>query len=59
MANSDLKNEVKQAKVKLWRIAERLGMSDFSFSRKLRWELPEDEKTKIREIISEIIKVKS
>lgn len=54
MANADIKLEAKRAKVKLWEVAERIGMSDSGFSRKLRWELTETEKERIRKIISEL-----
>ena len=42
--------------VRLWQIADNLGMSDASFSRKLRRELPEEEQQKILAIIDNIAK---
>ncbi len=54
MANVDIKQEAKRAEVKLWEVAEWIGMSDSGFSRKLRWELTEAEKVRIRKIISEL-----
>jgi len=56
VANADIKQEAKQAEVKLWEIAERIGISDSALSRKLRWELIGAEKEKIRGIISELQK---
>ena len=40
--------------VKKYEIAEKLGITDTSFSRKLRKELPKKEKEKIFKIISEL-----
>ena len=42
--------------VRLWQIAEALGIADCSLSRKLRKELPEDEKQKIFGIIKTLSK---
>ena len=38
----------------MWQIAEALGIADCSLSRKLRRELPDDEKAKIFAIIREL-----
>lgn len=54
-ANYDIKQKAKKSKVNLWQIAEKLEMEDFQFSRKLRHELPTDEKTKIFAIIDELV----
>ena len=54
MKNLDIRTESANAGVKLWRIAERLGMTDGNFSRKLRKELNSEEKAKIRAIIAEL-----
>lgn len=54
MNNRDIRTEATKAGVKLWQIAEKLGLSDSSFSRKLRKELNIEEKTKIIAIIAEI-----
>lgn len=43
-----------EAGVKLWQVAERLGINDGNLSRKLRRELPEEEQDKILEIIQEL-----
>lgn len=42
--------------VKKYQIAEKLGITDTSFSRKLRKELPEEEKKNILKIILELSK---
>lgn len=51
MRNVDIRTEVKEAGVKLWQVAEQLGMSDSAFSRYLRHELPDTKKAQIRKII--------
>lgn len=52
--NSDIRTEAKSAGVKLWQIADVLNINDGNLSRKLRRELPENEKEKIRSIIREL-----
>ena len=42
MANQEVRQAAKAAGVKLWQVAEGVGMNDCSFSRKLRHELPEE-----------------
>lgn len=54
MKNLDIKNLAKEKGVKLWQIADKLGMQDSNFSRKLRKELPTTEKEKIFEIIENL-----
>lgn len=54
MQNQDIRLEAAGAGLKLWQIADKLGLTDSSFSRKLRHELPEEDKTKIRAIIAEL-----
>lgn len=54
MRNVDIRNEAKEAGIKLWQVAEKLGMSDSAFSRFLRHELPDPKKTQIRKIIHEM-----
>lgn len=54
MANVDVKLIAAGKGVKLWQIADRLGIADCSFSRKLRKELPQEEKEHILQIITQI-----
>lgn len=56
MRNSDIRQEIKSAGLRLWQIAEALGLQDSNFSRRLRHELSEAEKEKIREIIADLSK---
>lgn len=47
MKNQDIRREASACNVKLWQIADVLGILDCNFSRKLRRELPAEEKEKI------------
>ena len=53
-ANADIRIAAKSAGVRLWQIAERIGVNDGNFSRKLRRELPEQEKQDILRIIDDL-----
>lgn len=54
MNNEEIRKTAKKKGVKLWEIAAEYGINDGNFSRKLRHELPEDEKIKILAIIDSI-----
>ena len=54
MHNQDIRRAAAGAGVKLWQIADALGIADCSLSRKLRKELPQDEKERIFSIIREL-----
>lgn len=56
MKNQDIRRTAAGAGVKLWQIADALGIADCNFSRKLRKELPDGEKTKILAIIEDLAK---
>ena len=56
MSNQDIRRAAAGAGVKLWQIADALGMADCSFSRKLRKELSQDEKSRIFDIIQQLAK---
>lgn len=58
MANEEVRICAKDAGVRFWEIAERLGMNEFSFSRSMRHELPEAQRDKICEAICEIAREK-
>ena len=53
-ANTDIRREIQSSCIRFWQVADGLGMTDSSFSRKLRTELPAEEKDRIRAIIKEI-----
>lgn len=52
--NMDIKSRAKNKGVYLWEVADKLGVIDCNFSRKLRKELPQDEKEMIFNIIDQI-----
>ena len=54
MNNLDIKEAAKREGIKLWQIADKLGINDGNFSRKLRKELNPEEKQKIFDIIAEL-----
>lgn len=57
-ANSDIRQAAFSSGVYLWEIAEAMGVTDGTFSRKLRRELDEKEKKEILKIIKTISKRK-
>lgn len=56
-ANEDIKARAHEAGVPLWRIARALSISENTFYRRLRDELPANEKQNINCIIDEFCKV--
>ena len=56
MSNLDIRNTAAGNGVRLWQIAEALGIADCSLSRKLRKELPAEEKQEIFGIIEKLSK---
>lgn len=57
-ANTDIRERAKSKGIKLWQIAEVLHINDGNLSRKLRRELPQDEKERIFAIIDELAQQK-
>lgn len=53
-ANQEIRREATGHGIKLWQIANKLGITDSYFSRKLRHEFPPEEKAKIKAIIAEL-----
>lgn len=53
-ANTDIRREAKANGVPLWRIAEFLKISEPTMSRRMRKEMPDEEKKQMREIISQL-----
>ena len=49
--NEKLKEFAKKHNVKLWRVADKLGITDGNFSRKLRYQLSDEEEKKIYNLI--------
>lgn len=55
MKNKDIRNEIAAAGLKLWQVAEAYGTSDSYFSKKLRHELSDEEKARVRAIITSLM----
>ena len=58
MCNKEIRTAAKSAGVRLWQVAVAYGISDGNFSRKLRKELPQEEKEKILTIINRLAQEK-
>jgi hypothetical protein len=54
LCNQDLRQHAKAKKVRLWEVADKLGISEPTMTRKLRHELYADEKILILSIIDQI-----
>ena len=54
MKNLRIRDAARNAGVKLWQIAEKLGITDGNLSRKLRRELPDVEQERLVCIIAEL-----
>ena len=49
----EIRQAIKEAKLTQWKVADLMGYSEATIVRKLRKELPQEEKTKILEIIKQ------
>lgn len=56
MKNKEIREAAKKAGIKLWQIAEKLGISEPTMTRKLRCELADEEQQRILNIIDELAK---
>lgn len=54
MKNTEIRTSVRDAGLHLWEVAYHLGMSDSSFSRKLRRELSEADRERVLRAIKEL-----
>jgi len=54
MNNIDIRRKAAGEGIKLWQIADAIGLADSLFSRKLRYELPEEQKKEIFEVIDKL-----
>lgn len=54
VTNSVIREAARTSGVKLWEIAEQMGITDANFSRKLRRELSDDERNEVLRIIQDI-----
>lgn len=53
-ANQDIRQLLQEKRIYYWEVAQKIGITDGYFSKKLRSELPPDEKDRIRGIINQI-----
>ncbi len=53
-ANTDVRKAAKAARVPLWMVADHLELTETAMTRKLRRELPEEEKAQILAAIQEL-----
>lgn len=56
MENLEIREKAKNSGVHLWQIADKLGINDGNFSRKLRKELSQQDRDRILLIIDELSK---
>lgn len=56
MCNIDVRRAAAGNGVRLWQVADALGIADAQLSRKLRKELPDEEKQKIFGIIQKLLR---
>lgn len=54
MTNLDIRKVIADRRLRHYEVAHAIGISEFTFSRKLRQELPEDEKQRVLRIINEL-----
>lgn len=54
MKNKWIREMAKSKGILLWQIADRLGITDGNFSRRLRHELTQEEQEKIKHLIDEL-----
>ena len=52
--NQDIRGSIKESGFPYWLVAEKYGIGESTFSRRLRKELPPEEKEKILAIIEEL-----
>lgn len=55
-ANQKIRKAAKEKGVRFWQIADKLGINDGNFSRKMRFELADEEQQRILNIINELAK---
>lgn len=56
--NIVVRDRAKEKGVKLWEVAESLGVADTTFSRKLRREFSDDERAKVMAAIDQVAEKK-
>lgn len=56
MTNKEIRCAAGKYGIRLWQVAEAVGMNESAFSRKLRHELQQEEKERILEAIEKLAK---
>ncbi len=56
MTGSEIKARIRDANIKLWQVAHAFGVTDATFSRKLRFDFNENDTKKILAIIKDLRK---
>lgn len=56
MANREIRRAAAMYGLRLWQVAEAVGMNDSAFSRKLRRELSQEDKERVLAAIKELAK---
>lgn len=54
LANTEIREAAKRNGVRLWQVAEVIGIADATFSRKLRRELPASERERVMTVIEKL-----
>lgn len=54
IANKEIREAAKKAGLRLWQVADGVGLSESYFSRKLRKELPDDERRQVLDVIAQL-----
>lgn len=55
MANDYIRKCLKTTGIKMWQLADELGMSEFTLSRKMRYEFSELDRTKYVQAINKLV----
>lgn len=58
MRNKDLRDEFRIANARQWEVAEAMGISEMTFLKWLRRELPADKKKLVRQAIGKVVESK-
>lgn len=54
MTGAEVREMIIHAGLRLWQVADKLGMSDGNFSRRLRFDFNESEVEQVKKIIDEL-----
>lgn len=58
MCNTEVRNAAKNSGIRLWQVADEIGMNESVLSRKLRKELPDAEKARLLDAIRRLARRK-